>query len=75
MLTSDDPVDLDFAEDAQQYQVSLRIMEVLRRNDCYSPFMIPEGFNLDDPSSISGPFINFLEEPTCVLEEKVFDWT
>ena len=76
MLASDDPEDFNIAVDAQQHQIGLRALrEVLYENDMRSPFMIPTSFNLDDPSSVSGPFINILEEPDRVPLEVVLEWS
>jgi len=76
VLASNNPEEFDLAVDAQAHQVSLRTLrDVFYANDMVTPFMIPEYFDLDDPSSVKGPFINLLETPTLVPDEKVYDWT
>lgn len=75
VLASNNPAEFNLAVDAQTHQVSLRTLrDVFYGHDMVTPFMIPKHFDLDDPSSVKGPYVNLLETPTLISDEKVYDW-
>jgi len=72
ILTSDDLGQHDLATNCQQWQVGINgFIEALTENDMLTPFMIPENFNIDNPTSLSGPFTNILVDFHKVSGERV----
>ena len=75
ILTSDDLGKHDLATDCQQWQVGINgFIDVLTEHDMLTPFMIPEKFDIDDPTSLSGPFTNLLVDFHKVSDERVQLW-
>ena len=75
ILNSADLEKHDLATDCQQWQVGINgFIEVLTENDMLTPFMIPEKFDIDDPTSLSGPFTNILVDFHKVSDESVQLW-
>ena len=65
----------DIAEESRQYQIALcELREKLRQADLEAIFHIPETFDVDDPSTAKGPFINLLTDYSKVSLEIVLRW-
>ena len=65
----------NLAADCQQWQIGLRsFKKVLTENDMITPYLIPETFDLDDPTLTKGPFTNLIDDFHAVSDEKAQLW-
>ena len=75
VISADDVEKNSLAADYQQWQIGLRsFMEVLTENDMLTPYLIPEMFDLDDPTLTKGSFTNLIDDFHTVYNEKAQLW-
>lgn len=71
LISADDVEKHNLAADCQQWQIGLRsFKKVLTENDMLTPYLIPETFDLDDPTLTKGPFTNLIDDFHAVFDEK-----
>ena len=71
IFTSEDLSSHDISKSCRNYQAEIRgFKNVIVENDMMTPFMIPTTFDIDDPSQLSGPFRNLIDNfPNIPYEE------
>ena len=75
LISADDVEKHNLAADCQQWQIGLRsFKKVLTENDMLTPYLIPETFDLDDPTLTKGPFTNLIDDFHAVSDEKAQLW-